>query len=368
MLAKKSLGFISKIILVINMIAVAFLLLSYLAPIVKPQSFWPIAFMGIAYPVFLAINILFVLFWLFRKPSIALLSFIAIVIGWSAINKNFGFNAEPVLAEKNDSSAIRVMSYNIQMFNNSNKTGVDARKEILRVIKEVSPDVICIQEYYTRNRGKNDMKKHFTEELGLKFSFFTPVAKNDYDAYGIAIFSKYPIENSGALNININERIVNRIVYSDIKKAGKSFRIYNVHLQSVGFQQEDYDFIKQDAATGNMDVKSTKRIGRRLKAAYLKRNAQVDSLYSHIQLAKIPFIIAGDFNDTPLSYSVNKLSGEMRNAFVEKGKGWGITYNGAFPNFQIDYILASKQFQIQNFQIVREKFSDHYPIWSDLYL
>src|SRR5690606_33950122 len=127
MLARKSLGFISKIILVINMIAVAFLLLSYLAPIVKPQSFWPIAFMGIAYPVFLAINILFVLFWLFRKPSIALLSFIAIVIGWSAINKNFGFNAEPVLAEKNDSSAIRVMSYNIQMFNNSNKTGVDAR-------------------------------------------------------------------------------------------------------------------------------------------------------------------------------------------------------------------------------------------------
>jgi len=368
MLARKSLGFVSKFILVINMIAVAFLLLSYLAPIVEPQIFWPIAFMGIAYPIFLAINILFVLFWLFRKPPMALISLIAIAIGWNSINKNFGFNKDNAISQHTDTAAIRVMSYNIQMFNNSDEKDVDNRKEILRVIKEVSPDVICIQEFYTRNRGEKDMKKHFAEELGLKFSFFTPVAKNDYDAYGIAIFSKYPIENSGALDINLNERIVNRIVYSDIKKAGKSFRVYNVHLQSVGFQQEDYDFIKQDAATGNMDVKSTKRIGRRLKAAYLKRNSQVDLLYSHIQLAKIPFIVAGDFNDTPLSYSVNKLSSEMRNAFVEKGKGWGITYNGAFPNFQIDYILASKQFQVQNFQIVQEKFSDHYPIWSDLYL
>lgn len=369
MLARKSFGFVSKSIFVFNIIAVAFLLVSYLAPVVEPQVFWPIAFMGIAYPLFLAINILFVFFWLFRKPSMALISLIAIVVGWSAIDKNFGFNIpEKDLVKGVDTAAIRVMSYNIQMFNNPSKGNVDNRKEILRVIKEVSPDVICIQEYYTRSKGENDMGKHFSKELGLKFSFFTPVAKNDYDAYGIAIFSKYPIEGSGALDININEKIVNRVVYSDIKKAGKIFRVYNVHLQSVGFQQEDYDFIKQDAAAGNMDVQSTKRIGRRLKAAYLKRNVQVDSLYAHIQVAKIPFIVAGDFNDTPLSYSVNRVSSEMKNAFVEKGSGWGVTYNGAFPNFQIDYILASKQFQIQNFQIVREKFSDHYPIWSDLYL
>src|SRR5690606_34035372 len=100
------------------------------------------------YPVFLIINILFALFWLFRKPSMALISLIAIAIGWSAVNKNFGFYSDSVIVEQNDTSAIRVMSYNIQMFNNADEEGVDNHKEILRVIKEVSPDVLCIQEYY----------------------------------------------------------------------------------------------------------------------------------------------------------------------------------------------------------------------------
>jgi len=324
--------------------------------------------MGIAYPIFFAINVLFAFFWLFRKPSLALLSVIAIAIGWKAINKSFGFNTNPVVEERTDTAAIRIMSYNIQMFNYPEEKGINNQREILKLIKTVSPDILCIQEFYTRSKGKNDMNKHFIEELGLNFSNFIPAAENDYDAYGIAIFSKYPILKSGSLDININEKIVNRVVYSDVNKDGKNFRVYNVHLQSIGFQPEDYDFIKNEAPAGNVNVKSTKRIGRRLKWAYIKRNDQIDLLYSHTRNTKIPYIVAGDFNDTPLSYSVNKLSGDMRNAFEEKGKGLGITYNGAFPNFQIDYILASKQFRVQNFQIIQKKFSDHYPIWSDLHL
>lgn len=368
MLFKKPLGFISKSILLLNGLAVFLLLVSYLAPIVKPQTFWPIAFMGIAYPAFLITNVLFILFWLFRKPSFSLISIIAIGIGWKAVNKHFGFNTSPVVIERADTASIRVMSYNIQMFNYPEKEGVNNQREILKLIKSISPDILCVQEFYTRSRGQNDMNKHFIEELGLNFSNFIPAAQNDYDAYGIAIFSKYPILESGSLDINRNKRIVNRVVYSDINKNGKRFRVYNVHLQSIGFQPEDYDFIKNEAPAGNVDVKSTKRIGRLLKWAYIKRNDQIDLLYSHTRGTKIPYIVAGDFNDTPLSYSVNKLSANMKNAFVEKGRGLGITYNGDFPNFQIDYILASKQFKVESFQIIDEKFSDHYPIWSDLLL
>lgn len=365
---RKPLGLTSKFILVFNGIAVVVLLLSYLAPFIKPQMFWPIAFLGIAYPILLVVNILFIVFWLFRKASFALISLIAIGIGWSAINKNFGFNeAVPDTLER-DTGTIRVMSYNVRMFHDDEGKDAQNQGDILELIKEVSPDVLCIQEFYSRTKGRNNMRKRYMEELGLNFSYFIPSARNDYDAYGIAIFSKYPITSSGNVDINTETGIVNKIVYSDINKEGKKFRIYNVHLQSVGFKQEDYDFIKKDIPTANVDVKSTRRIGNRLKLAYIKRNKQIDSLYSHTKGAKTPYIVAGDFNDTPLSYSVNKLSDDMQNAFVEKGRGFGITYNGAFPNFQIDYILASKEFNVQNYQIISKKLSDHYPIWSDLRL
>src|SRR5690606_14085873 len=121
---RKSLGFIGKSILIINIVAVIFLLLSYLAPIVEPQLFWPVAFMGIAYPIFLAINILFILFWILRKPSFALLSLIAIIIGWKSFHKNFGFNTNKAVIERTDSSTVRIMSYNVQMFNHPTNTDV----------------------------------------------------------------------------------------------------------------------------------------------------------------------------------------------------------------------------------------------------
>jgi len=365
---RKSLGITSKIIFVFNGIAIIALLLSYLAPVIKPQVFWPIAFLGIAYPILFTVNVLFIVYWLFRKASFALISLMALGIGWTAINKNFGFNKVVVDAAERDTSVIRVMSYNVRMFHDDEGKNARNQEDVLDLIKEVSPDVLCIQEFYSRSKGKDNIRKQYMEELGLNFSYFIPSARNDYDAYGIAIFSRFPITGSGNVDIDTDKGIVNKIVYSDINKRGKSFRIYNVHLQSVGFKQEDYDFIKNDVPVANVDVKSTRRIGSRLKLAYIKRNKQIDSLYSHTKSTKIPYIVAGDFNDTPLSYSVNKLSDDMQNAFVKKGRGFGITYNGAFPNFQIDYILASKEFDIRSFQIVSKKLSDHYPIWSDLRL
>jgi endonuclease/exonuclease/phosphatase family metal-dependent hydrolase len=58
----------------------------------------------------------------------------------------------------------------------------------------------------------------------------------------------------------------------------------------------------------------------------------------------------------------------LKNAFREKGSGMGRTYNGSFPNYQIDYIMAGKQFDVLNYNIIEKKLSDHYPVCSDLLL
>lgn len=74
----------------------------------------------------------------------------------------------------------------------------------------------------------------------------------------------------------------------------------------------------------------------------------------------------GDFNDTPMSYSVNTVGKNMYNAFEEKGFGWGVTHFGMLPLFQIDYILCDKAITVDNYGIIKERLSDHYPIWADL--
>ena len=236
----------------------------------------------------------------------------------------------------------------------------------MQVISEASPDIVCIQEYYTRQRGKHEMSKAFEHEVGLPYHFILPSAENDYDAYGLAIFSKYPIVASG--HLPGYENSVNKVIYADIRKNGEIFRVYNVHLRSIGFQKEDYDFIKAPTKTIEEDAASTRRIGWRLKQAFRARSGQAAALKAHSRACNTPYIIAGDFNDTPVSYAVIQVASGMQNAFLEKGRGWGVTYNGDFPNFQIDYILASKAFHVRQYQIVKEKLSDHYPVWADLEL
>lgn len=369
-LRKKRLGIVSKAVLVANGCMSAALLLSYLAPVINPIGFWPIAFFGIAYLPLLVINLLFVGYWLIRNVRYSLLSLAVILVGWNVLTRHIGFNAavpRTVVAAP-DSAAIRLLTYNVHLFRafEQEDNALTTKDDIVEVISELSPDIVCVQEYYTRRKGRHKMAQTFEERMDLPYRFVFPSVQNDYEAYGPAIFSRYPIVSSG--HVPHHEYGVNRIIYVDINKNGSIFRVYNVHLRSIGFQQEDYDFIKSPSKTIEQDAASTRRIGSRLKQAFRARSEQAIALKAHSDSCQTPFVIAGDFNDTPLSYAVNRIASGMQNAFVEKGRGWGVTYNGDFPNFQIDYILASNEFTIQHYQIVKKKLSDHYPVWADLTL
>ena len=67
--------------------------------------------------------------------------------------------------------------------------------------------------------------------------------------------------------------------------------------------------------------------------------------------------------------TLNKITYLVNDTFdTEKGSGFGKTYNGAFPNFQIDYIATTKDFDVINYHISKDKLSDHFPVRSDLRL
>lgn len=359
----------SKFVLIANIFAVISLLISYLASYSDPASFWIFSFFGLAYPAILIINVLFVVYWLIRWPRFALISGIAILAGWSVVLNYIGFRENTaIMVPKSSESFIRIMTYNVHNFKQfGDKNDQFTKDQILNVIRNEQPDVICFQEFFTRKKGEYNFRKYIQEILNTQHYYFKPSTDNGYEAIGMAIFSKFPIVDQG--NIQFAKKMNwNEAIWADLKKGDKTFRVYNVHFQSISFQPEDYQYLQKVRKEIDTDVESSKKIGSRLKRAFIKRGNQVKMVKSHADSCTIPYIVAGDFNDTPISYTVKTISSGMNNSFREKGSGFGVTYNGAFPNFQIDYIFTSPEFSVKNYLIIDKKLSDHFPVRTDLEL
>lgn len=366
---KKS-SFLNKFILFLNGLAIIALLTSYLATVINPASYWYFAFFGLAYPFILLINILFIVFWLFRKKRYALLSIVTILAGYSALTSTIGFRGKSNPPLTKDPSAIKLMTYNVHFFK---RFGEDldssTRIGIFNLIKREKPDIAGFQEFFTRQKGKYGIKDSVLKILDTKHYYYKPSIDNGYESYGLAIFSKFPIVDKGVIELD-DPTSGNGAIWADIKKDNRTFRVFLVHLASISFQPEDYNYLnklKKDLAPQE-DVVSGKRIFRRLRDAFIKRSQQIELLKSHADSCDIPYIIMGDFNDTPVSYAINNITKGIQNAFQEKGSGLAITYNGDFPNFQIDYILGTPHFDILSYNIIKESFSDHYPVTCNVSL
>lgn len=357
--------FIESIFLLISILCAGGLVMGMLAARFDPREAIIYAFFGLAYPFFLLANVVFIAGWLLRRRWIVALLFIAVVLsGLKTINATFQFSGTEGPTVK-DSQNLRVMTYNVHNFKEYGSANtVSIKQKMLQVIRDQQPDVVCFQEFYTRFKGEYDTKDSLINSLNMPYYYFVPALENDHEAIGMAIFSKLPIVNKDV--ITFRSIVGNGGLFIDVKFNGKTIRVYNVHLRSISFEKEDYSYLNRVKNEINPDKKSSKRIYRMLRDAFKKRASDVATVDSALKKCTIPFIIAGDFNDTPASYTVNQLTANLNNAFIMQGQGLGKTYNGAFPNFQIDYIATTKDIEVINYQVTKVKLSDHFPVRADL--
>lgn len=368
MKVKRKQSFIGKVLLWINLLLCFALLLSYLAPNVNPSKVWIFAFFGLAYPLILLTNLVMMAYWLLRRRWQFALSLITILIGWNVLVNNVGFRFSGAEAEPKKENTIRVMTYNVHNFKRYGAANdISTKHEILSLINGQHPDIIGFEEFYTKYKGQYEMRDSITRIIGANNFYFEPINFNSTEAIGMAIFSKFPIVGKGMIHFS-DTKSENQCLFIDVKKGEKTFRVYSVHLQSIRFNPEDYKYLDSVSKRGKTDMQSTKRLGGKLKTAFIKRSEQVFKVKDHAAQCPYPYIIMGDFNDTPTSFAVNQMAKDLKNAFREKGSGFGRTYNGDFPNYQIDYIMASKQFDIVTYKIIEKKLSDHYPLRSDVVL
>jgi len=369
MKAKKKLHLFDRFFLWINILLCIGLLTSYLAPVTDPRSFWLPAFAGLAYPFLLLLNILMIFYWFIRKKWLWFISVITILAGYNILLNNVGFHwGNKAVDMPKPEKAIRVMTYNVHHFKRyGSKNDESTRTEILALIRQQQPDLIAFQEYFSRTKGEYDFTDSILTILNVRYFYYKSFTLNPHKTTGMAIFSRYPITNEGviALSDSSNE---NQCLFVDVLKDSKPLRFYSVHLRSIGFDPEDYKYLDSVSKKGKTDIRSTRRMGSKLVSAFKKRAEQMYLVKDNSLHCPYPYIVSGDFNDTPSSFAVNQMAKGLKNVYREKGSGFGRTYNGDFPNFQIDYIMTSPQFDIEDYQIIEKKLSDHYPVRSDVLL
>jgi endonuclease/exonuclease/phosphatase family metal-dependent hydrolase len=361
-------NFFDLVVRLLALILAVSLLLGCIAGNIDPRDSKYIPFFGLAYPYLLIVNVLMVFWWLVRRRwTLVLLTLVIIGVGYPVVMTTFRFSGEVGPAVKSAPGVVRMMTYNVHNFT---PFGGDVdpqvvRSNMLKVIKAEDPDIIAIQEYYSQYQGVLDVTDSLKEILHTQYFYLEPSFQTSDQAGGLAIFSKYPIKGKGDIVFDGNNG-GNSAIYVDVEANNKRLRIYNVHLQSISFDPQDYAYLDKIKRKMDPELKQSRRILSMLRTAFVKRSTQVDILKNHMKGCNTPYLIAGDFNDTPASYSVRQLTKNLSRSFEEKGSGFGRTYNGKFPNFQIDYIAVTKNIRVLNHKVINAKLSDHFPVRSDL--
>jgi endonuclease/exonuclease/phosphatase family metal-dependent hydrolase len=348
--------FLHKILLVVNVLLALSLLLSYLAYLINPETFALPAFFGLAYPYILLINIIIIVIWVMLLRYEALISVFVIALGFNHLTNYFHIGKP----EKNKEDTFNVMSYNLRLFNYFENDDPNSEKKVIEFLKTQQPDILCLQEFFISG-NPSKMESSVRAALGGKYyTHLKVIGRGESRYYGIITFSKFPIISKGEI---IHPRSSSLSIFTDIVIEKDTFRIFNNHLQSFRLRKMESSFLEEMTAPDDKEtIDEIRKISGSLKQGFVRRSYQSKAVKAQIDHSPYPVIVAGDFNDTPVSYSYRKIRKGLNDSFVSSGYGTGFTYKGNYPPNRIDYILFDNALESRYFEIIKVKFSDHYPI------
>ncbi|HPQ22103.1 MAG TPA: endonuclease/exonuclease/phosphatase family protein [Saprospiraceae bacterium] len=341
--------FINKSFLFFNVLAVLALVFCYLSPFIDPSKFWLFSFFGLFFPVIFIVNAIFVVLWLLTNKKNAILSTLFMIFGLqSFVNLNFGKQDED-----NTGKSLRMASYNLMgsWVSREEKSNTE-RENYKKFLKDLSPvNVFAVQEATQYSRD-------IFSEVFPKFQ--------SHDIHkGVVLYTDLHVINKGEIDFGT---VTNACLWMDVKMGVDTVRVYGLHLKS---NKISHDTQKM---ADNPDIKEKKTwigikgILQKYKNALIIRSEQAKLIAEHINSSPFKVIVLGDFNDTNLSYAYHEIKGANIDAFREAGNGFGSTYAGVIPFLRIDYCLVDKDFSVVNSQVIQSKYSDHYPLISEIKL
>lgn len=319
-------------------------------PICHPN----LALLGLAFPVFVLINLGFLVFWLIFKPRRAIIPIMGFVCGYSPIRRYLPLNVGREIPE----NAIKVITYNVNHIAYDRFKTAD--NPILQYLVKQKADILCMQE----SGYKKELRQLSDSLLLPVYPYHETMRSHSNESDLLAIYTRYPILKKELIEY---ESKGNVSVAFHLLVDGDTVVVVNNHLQSIGYTESDKDafnqIIKGETNKEVAEVESRKIVDKYQKAM-VQRYPQVDSVLNYIdKYAGYSMIVCGDFNDGPISYTRRMLSRNLVDCFVESGTGLGITYHKKRFYVRIDHILCSEDWMPYKCVVDNEiKESDHYPV------
>jgi endonuclease/exonuclease/phosphatase family metal-dependent hydrolase len=360
------------IFLILNIIAAAIFLLACLAPELSPIEYWYISLLGLGFGFILITLMAFIFFWLVFKPRYVLISLVPMLIGFNSIAMFFAFNTTEKFNYQKGKNTLRVAQWNVARFiewKRNNNKGSQTRLKMLDQIKEQSADVLCLQEFFTSTDSTyyNNLA-YMMKEIGYPYFCYAWMNDGDRQWFGNAIFSRYPIVDSGRVFFP-RSKFPETLLHADIRFGNDTIRVYTTHLQSLNFRKEDFENVEEIKEGQKNILQNSKGLFSKVRSAMQVRKEQVDIIKELLSNDPYPYILTGDFNDVPNSYAYATIKGNsLQDVFLKKGFGVGRTFNAISPTLRIDYIFTTRDFSIQQFNRIARNLSDHYMLVADLQL
>lgn len=352
-------NFLGKVLLTINMLVALLMVLCAFSSYISPYTFPVLSCAGLAFPIFLLLNFLFFVFWLFFNRRYALLP---LVVMFVCIGQIRAFLPVNISMKQVPDDAIKILSYNVMFYDSHQPHTEESPNEIVRYIQNSNADIVCLQEASFNN---SNSKKFLSEKVFRKaLSTYPYFSFHKEKGSGWVCLSRFPILSTRSIPY---ESVGNGTVAYELKVGNDTLLLVNNHLESNKLSIDDRAAYRDMIIAPKEDkVKTTSKllIGKVADAVSI-RASQADSVAKFIQDSKHKYVVVcGDFNDSSLSYAHRVIGKGLNDAFVDTGNGLGVSYNRYGFYFRIDHIMASENLDLFNCTVDNSiKTSDHYPIW-----
>ena len=321
------------------------LLLGLMAPFLSPGQFVLPSFLGIIFPVIWLVALALILLSLIIERKLNYFLALPLSLSLLFISRHYALGKSTTDA----SNSMRILSLNVQVgrviFDQTkilSPTNLERFEELL----DDDLDIVCLQEMNPK------VSAWIADEALFPFSFQAAHK-------GTFIASRHEILDFGEIDFGTRR---NSCIWVDVESPFGPVRIYNVHLQSSKIT-EDTERALDESRRYNSEVFGLLRsILFKYEKHAITRARQAERIKSHAAPVDYPVIIAGDFNETPMSYVYQLFSREMKDAF-QAGSGMGLTFPHKRTLLRIDYVFLSKSLNALNFEVRRNiSLSDHLPI------
>lgn len=329
------------------------LVIAYISPHVAPSSFGSLTIVGIFAPLLYLAVLVCMLVWLFlSRWIIGGILFVLLLVGMPYIDEYYNIPLFREVEKPAERRTFKVMSYNLRGF--FDDAGSRCVSRYVEYFEEVGlPDIACFQEFSRDAAGIEQIDSLFDAYYMHETIEAGEVMLRTYSRYPIV--AKDSISGAGRGTSQWVDIAIERNLKSD------TLRIFNNHLYTMNISVTD----SEDIARGKIlqDGERVRSIVDRIADNSAIRAAHADTLKSVMNATRHPYIVCGDFNDTPMSFVYTLLSEGLSDAFVELGSGYGYTFRPMHRLLRIDYVLYSNGIEGLNYEVDENvELSDHQPI------